>query len=194
MRSSEDTESMAEVRRRPELQWRHTLGDGTSVLVRPIRASDAALERQFIEHMSAESSRFRFLGTIKSPSPQFLAQLTHPEKTRGVAFIALLGDGANTQEIGVSRYSASADGLECECAVVVSDEWQGKGLATILMRHLIDTARARGIKRMYSIDANENGRMRKLAEQLGFQRRPYPDDPTLVLHSLDLTTETRNHQ
>jgi GNAT superfamily N-acetyltransferase len=105
---------------------------------------------------------------------------------RGVAFIALIDDGPQKQEIGVCRYSASADGASCECAVAVSDEWQGKGLATILMQHLIDTARHHGIKQMYSIDASDNQPMRQLAEYLGFRRTVDPDDPTLVIHTLNL--------
>lgn len=171
-------------------EWHETLRDGTAVLIRPIREADTTLEREFIERLSAPSRRYRFLGTMNSPSPELLRQLTHPEVVRGVAYIALLGEGARMREIGVCRYSASTDGLKCECAVTVSDEWQGKGLATILMRHLIDTARQSGIEQMYSIDANDNERMRELAEHLGFQRCTDPDDPTLVIHSLNLKRQT----
>ncbi len=142
----------------------------------------------FIERLSPESRRYRFLGTIKTPSRQLLTQLTHPERVRGVAFIALIPDGPHERDIGVCRFSASPDASDCECAVSVSDEWQSKGLATILMRHLIDTARARGLQRMYSIDANDNVRMRELAEHLGFERRVDPEDPTLVIHTLELKT------
>ena len=42
-------------------QWTETLSDGTHVLIRLIRSSDAELERAFIEHLSPESRRFRFL-------------------------------------------------------------------------------------------------------------------------------------
>jgi RimJ/RimL family protein N-acetyltransferase len=170
-----------------DLQYQK-LRDGTNVLIRPIEAADEALEREFIERLSAQSRRYRFLGTIKTPSPQLLQQLTHPQAVRGVAFVARLAEGPHSREIGVSRYSASPDGRSCECAVSVSDEWQGKGLATILMRRLIDTARHGGIARMYSIDANDNQRMRELAGYLGFQRTVDPDDPTQVIHTLDLKT------
>jgi GNAT superfamily N-acetyltransferase len=169
-----------------DLHWRQKLRDGTSVLIRPIEEVDEALEREFIERLSAQSRRYRFLGTVKTPSPELLKQFTHPETVRGVAFIALIDDGPQQREIGVCRYSANADGTSCECAVAVSDEWQGKGLGTILMQHLIDTARGCGIKQMYSIDASDNQRMRELAEYLGFRRTVDPDDPTLVIHTLNL--------
>lgn len=170
-----------------ELQH-ESLRDGTLVLIRPIQAGDETREREFIERLSAQSRRYRFLGTFKTPSPQLLRQLTHPEAARGVAFIALLADELPTREIGVARYSANSDGTRCECAVTVSDEWQGKGLAIILMRRLIDTARRSGIAHMYSIDASDNQQMRELAAYLGFSRAMDPDDPTLVIHTLDLKT------
>lgn len=174
-----------------DFQSREKLRDGTVVLIRGIRPTDDALEREFIEHLSAQSRRYRFLGTIATPSSQLLWQLTHPASVRGVAFVALTVGDPQEREIGVCRYSASPDGLSCECAVAVSDEWQGKGLATILMRRLIDTAREHGIQRMYSIDASDNQRMRELAEHLGFHREIDPDDATLVIHTLDLKTASR---
>lgn len=170
-----------------DLQSLEKLRDGTVVLIRPIRPTDEALEREFIERLSAQSRRYRFLGTVKTPGPELLRQFTHPETVHGVAFVALVAGASQEREIGVCRYAASPDGLNCECAVSVSDEWQGKGLATILMGRLIKTARERGIQSMYSIDANDNQRMRELAQHLGFRRTVDPDDPTLVIHTLDLS-------
>jgi GNAT superfamily N-acetyltransferase len=168
------------------LEWREKLRDGTTVLIRPIHASDEDIERKFIEGLSAQSRRFRFLGEIKTPSARLIDQLTHPDPVRDAAFIALVADGAEKREIGVARFSAGADARSCECAVAVSDEWQGKGLATMLMNHLIDVARQRGIESMYSIDAVNNQHMRELAEHLGFTRQADPNDATQALHFLDL--------
>jgi RimJ/RimL family protein N-acetyltransferase len=169
-------------------QYRHTLRDGTTVLVRSIQPTDVELERDFIERLTPKSRRYRFLGTIKTPSDALLRQLTHPDLTQGVAYVALLGEGSDAREIGVCRYSASADKHACECAVAVSDEWQGKGLATILMLRLIETASANGFQCMYSIDAGDNQDMRELAEHLGFSREVDPDDATQVIHTLTLAT------
>lgn len=174
----------------PAVQWKEKLRDGTTVLIRPIRQGDIELEREFIERLSPQTRRFRFLGEIKSPSPGLLRQLTKLDPARDVAFVALIADGSEKREIGVCRFSTRADGLSCECAVTVSDEWQHQGLATILMGHLIDVARQRGIECMYSIDSNDNQGMRDLAEHLGFQRKADPADATQVLHTLDLKAAT----
>jgi GNAT superfamily N-acetyltransferase len=166
------------------------LRDGTSVLVRPIRASDAELEREFIEGLSHDSRRFRFLGEVKSLSPDAIQALVNVDQLRDVALVALIAEGAHKREIGVCRYNARSDGVTCECAVAVSDDWQHRGLGTLLMQELIEIARARGIECMYSLDAAENAAMRELAAHLGFARKPDPNDATLVLHCLDLKAPT----
>jgi len=173
-----------------DVKWKEKLRDGTTVLIRSIRDSDMELERRFIEQLSPQSRRYRFLGSVKSPDAKLLKQLTHVDHVNEVAFVALIADGAVEREIGVSRYSAQSDGVPCECAVAVSDEWHGHGLATLLMQHLIDAARQNGFSSMYSLDAVDNLAMRDLAEHLGFERSQDPDDATQVLHTLDLNAPT----
>lgn len=169
-----------------EPQWREKLRDGTTVLIRPIHPADTELERRFIAELSPESRRLRFLGQIGAPSPALLDQLTHPDPQRDAAFVALIAEGAAKREIGVARFSAQADGRRCECAVTVSEDWRNRGLATVLMQHLIEVARRRGIESMYSVDAAENPAMDDLAAHLGFTCRRDPETATQVLHTLDL--------
>ena len=164
--------------------WTDTLSDGTHVIVRPIRKQDAELERAFIKRLSPKSRRMRFLGQIGEPSDDLIRRLTDIDYVTDMAFIALVHRDGQTREIGVSRYSASADGKFSECAVTVSDEWHNKGLATLLMRHLIEVARAHGIRKMVSYDAADNVEMRRLAAFLGFSRLADPADPGMVVHSL----------
>ncbi len=100
--------------------------------------------------------------------------------------MALVHRDGEKREVGVSRFSLGADGQTCECAVTVADEWQHKGLGVVLMRHLIEVARARGIRSMVSYDAADNAAMRELADFLGFRRAVDPADPRQVVHTLSL--------
>lgn len=166
--------------------WTETLRDGAHVLIRPIRPEDAALEKKFIERLSPTSRRYRFLGSIGEPSEELIRRLTWIDHHRAAAFVALVHRDGETREVGVSRFCLDADGRSCECAVTVADEWQHKGLGVILMRHLIEVARARGIRSMVSYDAAENAGMRDLAAFLGFHRTADPDDPRQVIYTLPL--------
>ncbi|WP_257388529.1 GNAT family N-acetyltransferase [Tahibacter caeni] len=165
--------------------WVEVLSDGTHVLIRPIGKADAGLERDFIRRLSPQSRRLRFLGQIGEPSAELIRRLTDIDYEHDMALVALLHRDGAKQEVGVARYGVSADG-SCECAVTVSDEWQNRGLATVLMTHLIAIARDRGIREMVSIDLAENGAMRDLAAGLGFRREPDPDDAMQVIHRLTL--------
>jgi GNAT superfamily N-acetyltransferase len=169
-----------------EPRWIETLRDRTTVLIRPLVKTDREAERAFIEGLSAESRRFRFLGSIKAPSERLLDRLTNVDQVHDVAFVAVVHEGASEHIVGVARYSADTAHATCECAVTVDDEWHGRGLGTVLMRHLIEVARARGIRRMESIDSADNIEMRDLASFLGFHTSGDPEDARQVIHRLDL--------
>ncbi len=166
--------------------WIETLNDGSPVLIRPLRPEDRQRETDFIQRLSEQACRFRFLGNLKEASPALLDQLMDVDSRDRMAFVALAHDNGELREVGVSRYSASGDEKQCECAVTVADDWRHRGLAVLLMRRLIAIARRNGFRTMFSIDAAENEPMRELAGYLGFQRRMNPDDATLVIHSIDL--------
>ena len=166
--------------------WIETLNDGSPVLIRPLRPEDRQRETDFINRLSEQACRFRFLGNLKEASPALLDQLMNVDYQDRMAFVALAHDNGELREVGVSRYSASGDEKQCECAVTVADDWRHRGLGALLMRRLIDIARKNGFRRMFSIDAAENEPMRELADYLGFKRRLDPDDAAQAIHTLDL--------
>lgn len=165
--------------------WSEELRDGSKVLIRPIRADDAAAERAFIEALSTGARHDRFLGQMGHPSESTIRHLVDLDFVHDVGFVAV-DQGDPEVFVGVGRYSTGADPACCECAITVMDAWQGRGLATVLMTHLIEVAKSRGITRMWSIDSAENSRMRDLAQHLGFERKPDPDNSSQVLHTLSL--------
>ena len=166
--------------------WIDHMRDGTPVLIRPLRPDDREREEEFIRRLSPTARRYRFLGDFRQASPALLDQLMKVELPRQMAFVALLHDNGKLREIGVSRFAATTDEKQCECAVTVADDWQHRGLGVLLMRHLIRTARENGYKRMFSVDDASNQPMRELAEFLGFRRELSPDDPARVMHILEL--------
>jgi len=166
--------------------WDATLSDGSKVLIRPIGPQDADAERAFIESLSPRSRRNRFLGQIAHPSDELIGQLTDIDYVNDVALVAIPTQGCGSGIVGVSRYAVDSSRRSCECAVVVADAWQGKGLGTALMECLKALAAERGMLSMRSIDLAENWEMRELASELGFHSSPDPDDPHQVIHTVSL--------
>lgn len=167
-------------------RWSEILHDHSQVVIRPINKLDHDAERDFLQGLSSQTRHFRFLGQVACPSERMIEQFTDIDPNREVAFVAVIPQDSRERIVGVSRYSGDGEGKTAECAVTVSDEWQNKGLGTLLMKHLIDVARERGVRSLTSIDSVENIHMKELARHLGFQVRIDPDDAAQVIHELTL--------
>ena len=170
-------------------RWLEKLADGRRVLIRPIRRSDVDGNAVFIEKLSQPSKHFLFLAGIAQMSDAALRQLCDPDYAHDMAYIAFGLDsktGETRDQVGVCRYAGADPVKGAEITVAVADAWQHQGLGKILLRHLIDYARAHGVPRLYSFDAVNNVRMRKLARSIGFTEQPDPDDHNQVIYSLEL--------
>lgn len=164
-----------------------TLRDGSRVSIRPIRADDTRGQAAFFEGLSAYSKQLLFLAGVAQVREADLERLCAPDESRETAFVAVAqGTGGDTH-VGVCRYASErAPCDQAEISVAVADAWQHKGLATLLLKRLIEHARAKGVKRLYSVDSATNHRMRRLARHLGFSEQPDPDDVHQVIYSMDL--------
>ena len=101
---------------------------GIEYHVRPIRPDDAERERAFIVNLSPESRFQRLMYTLREPSAEFVARLVTVDQHRDMALVATLGVGREEKIIGVTRYSVDDNGLDCEFAVAVADDWQCRGI------------------------------------------------------------------
>lgn len=162
------------------------LKDGTEIVIRPIRSGDAHIEQNFVKHLSEESRYFRFMHSITELTPSMLKRFTQIDYDQEMAFIAVTTEGCEEVEIGVSRYFMEADEATCEFAVVVADEWQGQGIATALMRTLMEVAKSRGLSEMHGEVLSNNRHMLNLMKRLGFRVKNHPEDSSLRLVSRNL--------
>lgn len=163
-----------------------TLKDGTPVTLRPIRAADARIEQEFVRSLSDESRYFRFMDMLRELSPRMLKQMTEIDYHNQMALIAVTPSHNYEVQIAVGRYVVYPNGEDCEFAIAVSDGWQKKGIATELMRLLIEAARERGLRRMIGEVLASNGKMLRFVRRLGFQLAMNPEDPRQMRATLDL--------
>ena len=95
-------------------RWSQSLSGGAHVLIRPINKLDANAERDFIEGLSSDAQRLRFMAQIVHPSENFIAQLTNLDGINEVALVAVVKDGAAEKIVGVSRYSNDVAQNRCD--------------------------------------------------------------------------------
>jgi len=160
------------------------LPGGVLATIRPIRPEDAAIEYAFVHGLSEQSKFLRFMFGLRDLTPAMLSRFTQIDYDRELALIAVIDTPQGERQIGVVRYTTLPDEETCEFAIVVGDEWQGKGLARRMFSRLIDAARDRHLKVMTGVTLRENARMIDLSKSLGFETRIAPDDPDLVVMTL----------
>jgi acetyltransferase len=154
--------------------------DGTEYSIRPIRADDAARERDFILGLSPASRFDRLLYTLREPSEEFIAHLVEVDMHRNAALVAVIGEGDAERFIGVARYAADPDTPDCEFAVAVADAWQCRGIGGKLTKLLFEYAAREGFRSIYGIMRAGNARMLELAEWLGLDIEPAAPGQTTV--------------
>jgi len=157
------------------------LNDGTDIVIRPIRPEDAEIEQAFIRGLSPESKYFRFMNSIHELSLEMLVRFTQIDYHNEMALVAINPDVNGEEEIGVARYMTNPDKKTCEFAIVVSDKWQGKGIARLLMQKLIEIARNRGLEIMEGQVLANNFRMLELMKSLNFRISNDPTDSGIKL-------------
>ncbi len=149
---------------------------GRPVTMRPIGADDLQREKDFVGRLSPDSRYERFMVTVGELPQSKLRYLTDVDQVRHVALAATIAAGGGEDFVGVARYIVDPAGTGCEFAVAVADDWQGTGIAGVLMHALLRLARARGLRTMEAFVLATNTRMLKFARQLGFTPERHPDD------------------
>jgi len=140
--------------------------EGKTLAVRPIRPDDEPLIQAFVRRLTAEDIRMRFFGPIREMSHEQAARLTQIDYDREMAFLLL--DGKDL--LGVGRLAADPGFEQAEFALVVASDRQGHGYGTLLLNHVLEYARARGVQRVVGHVLRENHKMLELTKRMGFKR------------------------
>jgi len=166
-----------------ELEERITLPrSGRQITLRPIRAEDAPAHAAFGARLSPEAIRFRFFGPRSGFSQHDLAQFTHIDYAREMAFIATVdNDNGRSETLGVVRAWTDPDNVSAEFAILVDDSLRGEGLGQSLMHKIIGYTRSRGTLEIRGTVLSDNKPMRQLAHKLGFSSRYSPDQGANVI-------------
>jgi len=148
---------------------------GTPVTIRALRPDDLDRELAFVAGLSEQTLHLRLQYTSKGITREDAARL-------------LQLDYVDTLAIGASRYARVPGTDRADCAVVVADDWQGRGLGTELMRSLGTAARARGIRSLEASSLAENRRIHEWAQRFGCDARTEPNSGGMLLVTIDLSS------
>ena len=128
--------------------------DGAELVIRPIRPDDKRLLAEGFERLSPESRYRRFFRPLDRLSERDLAYLTEIDHADHEALVAIDPDSGDL--VGVARYVRGAEPHLAEVSVVVGDPWQRRGVATVLLEHLVERAREAQITHFVALVLDEN--------------------------------------
>ncbi len=143
------------------------LPDGAQILIRPIRSDDKRYLEDGLRQLSDESVHRRFLSPKRSFSRSELRYLTEVDGRDHVALVAEYPGEPVRRLIAVGRFVRLAQNPDAaEVAIVVSDDWQRRGVGSLFAERLAAEARRLGVKRFTATMATDNVPAHKLMERL----------------------------
>ncbi len=153
--------------------WRMT--DGTDVVLRPIKPEDEPQEHEMFTTLSEETIRGRYYQTIKNITHVMHVRSCNIDYDREMAIVAEVKENGERKIIGIGSFAVESDMTRCEFAIIVHDNYQGKGLAYKLLDYLIGIAQDKGLKEFFGYIESSNMKMQKLCEKLGMIKESIPD-------------------
>ena len=155
-------------------EWK--LADGTLVVIRPIRPEDEPLAIDFHKSLSEETMHLRYFGFLEGEAliaHERLVQICFSDYDREINLVAeRIQPGRNQRQIvAIARLIKSYGANEAALAIVISDDWQGKGLGTKLVRDLLEIGCTEGLERIVAYVLPENYVMQRICRKQGFEVR-----------------------
>lgn len=144
--------------------------DGRRVTVRSINPEDKAFLQNLMRHLSPRSRYYRFLSPKKNLSDKELVFFSDVDFDRHVALVACLYFDGREVPVGTGRYIINEQNTllpGAELSFAVQDEFQGFGVATILLKHLIIIARVSGVEEFVGVMLSDNVKMLKVLQHSG---------------------------
>ncbi len=147
------------------LGWVEPMRDGGTVWIRLARPGDADAVAAMHERCSEQSLYRRYLTGVGEWRELALRRLSGGH--RGATLVAMSEEGAIVGLGHVFPDASEGDAHTAEIAVIVEDAYQGRGIGTRLLRHMLELAERLGFTDVVGTVLAENTGMQRVLEATG---------------------------
>jgi RimJ/RimL family protein N-acetyltransferase len=128
----------------PWQEVRHeVLRGGEKVIVRPVRMSDEAPLQRMLYRLSDESVYRRFFAYRRAHPHEEMQNMVSLDYESAMGLVVI--EPEHDEIVALSRYDVDPATNFAEIAFTVRDDWQHRGIGTLLLRRMTEIARARGL-------------------------------------------------
>jgi acetyltransferase len=158
--------------------------DGEKVFIRPLTPDDARLYPDYLANITPDDLRLRFFAPMRQVRPELIDKLIHYDPQHAMAFIAISEESGKM--LGVVRLHDDTSGNGSEFAILLRSKLKGHGLGWLLMKHMIDYAREKGLETVHGQVLTENSTMLMMCDELGFHTACDPNERGIKIVTLPL--------
>jgi len=151
-----------------ELKRNVTLKDGTKVLLRPIKPSDATLKHHLFYALSKDSVTKRYLGSLKVMPLKRVWPYVTVDYENEMSIVGTVMEEGMESLIAIGSYARIPRTRMVEVSLVVRDDLQNKSLGTILLKYLIKIAKNKGFEGFTAWVLTDNTKMMHIFKKLGY--------------------------
>lgn len=148
------------------------LKDGRSILLRLAQPEDADHVEQFINSRTRQTLALRFMAGVANVSRKFVEDLCECDPRRWACLLAV--EGEDQRILGLGNYVGDGGNL-AEVAFLVSEEEQGRGIATLILEKLGGLAAGAGFVGFEAEVLYENQKMIRVFRDSGYETRQAVD-------------------
>jgi acyl-CoA hydrolase/ribosomal protein S18 acetylase RimI-like enzyme len=150
------------------------------VTFRPVKPTDDRMIQEHFYAMDEADVRARFFGLKKSFFREDMEGMFQVDYINSFSMVAVTGELGFEKTVGVGVY-ALEKGTTAEVAFSVSKEWQGRGIAGVLLEKITEAARENGITSMVAYTLSTNEGMIKLFNKLPYKVETKIGEGALIL-------------
>jgi acetyltransferase len=156
---------------------------GEKFTVRPITAEDEPDLANFHKHLSERTVYMRFFSNMKLGqriAHERLSRIAFIDYNREMTLVATTEKDGEQIIVGAGRLIKSHGRAEAEFSLLIQDEYQGHGIGSEMLRHMVRIGEDEKLKRIIGYVLSENMGMLKVTDGLGFSRHALKDDPNII--------------
>ena len=139
---------------------------------------------KYLGSLSDQSRRLRFHSLTRSLESIAVSAVSS-DPDRACSIFAVDPNSDSGDIIAEARLSQLPNRTSAEFGISVRDDWQGRGLATLLMDEIEAESRRRGLEIVVGYVLKDNENMHGMMTKRGYVRTTDEDDPNIDLFTLD---------